>query len=154
MTYFDSHAHYFDERFVRETDGGPDALLDELLSGKRIYRELRFHSMLPAALFTEDDSLRAKLSEKSILVQGVIDCLYESRSGELVLVDYKTDRIDRRTDRELAKKQLIHRHREQLFYYTLAISKMFGRKPDRILLYSLCLSDIAEFDPNEMAFGD
>ena len=33
MKYFDSHAHYYDERFCEEWDGGADALLSELFSG-------------------------------------------------------------------------------------------------------------------------
>ena len=132
------------ERFVASP------LLDDLLSAKRIYRELRFNSMLPAVLFTEEQSLRSKISERSILVQGVIDCLYESASGELVLVDYKTDRLDRRKDPALLKRELALRHKEQLFYYALAIRRMFGRSPDRILLFSLCLSDVAEIETSEL----
>ena len=118
-------------------------LLDELLSSVRLYRELRFNSMLPAVLFTEDGVLREAMRDSTVLVQGVIDCLYETPSGELVLVDYKTDRLDRR-DLEGSKRRLILRHREQLLYYAMAIRRMLGRAPDRILLYSLCLSDVAE----------
>ena len=132
------------ERFAKSP------LLLELLSAKKIYRELRFNSMLPAALFTEDESLRAMFSEKSILVQGVIDCLYESESGELVLVDYKTDRLDKRKGAEAAKRELILRHKEQLYYYALAIQRMFGKAPDRILLYSLCLSDVAVLSKDDI----
>ena len=32
MMYFDSHAHYYDERFESECDTGVDALIDALLS--------------------------------------------------------------------------------------------------------------------------
>jgi TatD DNase family protein len=32
MTYFDSHAHYYDSRFEEEAEGGADALLSRLLS--------------------------------------------------------------------------------------------------------------------------
>ena len=32
MTYFDSHAHYYDSRFEEEQEGGADALLSRLLS--------------------------------------------------------------------------------------------------------------------------
>ena len=34
MKYFDSHAHYYDERFDAEHEGGADAILKELLSDK------------------------------------------------------------------------------------------------------------------------
>ncbi len=124
-------------------------LLNELLSAKRIYRELRFNSMLPAVLFTEDASLRLRMQGKSILVQGVIDCLFETASGELVLIDYKTDRVDRR-DSDEAKQRLLLRHREQLLYYAMAIRRMLGRAPDRILLYSLCLADTVSLDTKNL----
>ena len=32
MKLFDSHAHYYDERFTEETDGGADAILSALFS--------------------------------------------------------------------------------------------------------------------------
>ena len=124
-------------------------LLDELLSAKRIYRELRFHSMLPATLFTKEEELRERMDGRCVLVQGVIDCLYESASGELVLVDYKTDRVDRKNPED-AKQTLILRHREQLLYYAMAIRRMLGRTPDRILLYSLCLADSAVLSKEDL----
>ncbi len=114
--------------------------LRELISAKTVRRELRFNSMLPASLFTEDKALRESLSDKTVLVQGVIDCIYETEDGRLILVDYKTDRLDRR-DREAARRQLRERHRAQLGYYALAVEQMFGRRPDEILLYSLCLGE-------------
>ncbi len=125
-------------------------LLGEMLSAKRLYRELRFNSMLPAALFTEDTELRAAVGDRSILVQGVIDCLFETASGELVLVDYKTDRLDAKNPIQ-SKRELVLRHRQQLLYYAMAVQRMLGRTPDRVLLYSLCLSDTAELDPADLA---
>lgn len=37
MKYFDSHAHYYDERFSEEMEEGVDALIDALLSDKVSY---------------------------------------------------------------------------------------------------------------------
>ncbi len=37
MKYFDSHAHYYDERFSEEYEGGADALLDTLFSSDLSY---------------------------------------------------------------------------------------------------------------------
>ena len=34
MKYFDSHSHYYDERFVEEREGGADPLIGALLSGE------------------------------------------------------------------------------------------------------------------------
>lgn len=118
-------------------------ILKMMLSAKRLYRELRFNLMLPADRFTEDPALRASVEGHSILVQGVIDCLFESPSGELILLDYKTDRLDR-ADPDRARRTLLLRHREQLLYYAQAVKQMLGRAPDRILLFSLCLAEPVE----------
>ena len=37
MKYFDSHAHYYDERFSEELDVGVDSFIDTLLSDKVSY---------------------------------------------------------------------------------------------------------------------
>lgn len=37
MKYFDSHAHYYDDRFSDETEGGVDSLLSSLFSGDVSY---------------------------------------------------------------------------------------------------------------------
>lgn len=34
MQYFDSHAHFYDERFINEAEGGADALLERLTKGE------------------------------------------------------------------------------------------------------------------------
>ena len=114
--------------------------LGELISARWLRRELRFNSMLPAALFTEDATLTEALSDRTVLVQGVIDCVCETEDGRLILIDYKTDRVDRR-DRDAARRLLRERHREQLGYYALAVEQMLGRRPDVTLLYSLCLGE-------------
>ncbi len=120
-------------------------LLTEMLNAKRLYRELRFNTMLPAAIFTEDGKRKDALGDRTLLVQGVIDCIFESEDGRLVLVDYKTDRVNAR-DRQAAKALLLHRHRGQLGYYALAAKEIFGRMPDAILLYSLCLGETVACD--------
>ena len=69
-----------------------------------------------------------------------MDCVFLTEADELVLLDYKTDRLRggiRADDDEIAA--FVGRHRDQLGYYALAVEKMLGRKPDRILLYPLCL---------------
>ena len=46
-----------------------------------------------AADFTEDETLRALVADKKIFVQGSIDLIIEKDQGELLLCDYKTDRL-------------------------------------------------------------
>ena len=122
-------------------------LLDEMLSASWIRRELRFNMMMPASNFTEDPEQKEKLKDQKVLVQGVMDCAFVNRKGELVLLDYKTDRLKggvRASAGEIGAFR--DRHREQLRYYAIAVEKMLGKKPDRILLYPLCYGKAVEVD--------
>lgn len=117
------------------------ALFSDMLAATRIWRELRFNTRLPASYFTTDDERREQLRSESILVQGVIDCLYEDSDGNLHLVDYKTDRLTReeRENPELAEERLRSSHSLQLSYYAMAVEKMFGKRPVSVEVYSLHL---------------
>ena len=119
------------------------ALIDEIMSARKVWREQRFNVRLPASMITEDEELKAKLEGEKceILVQGVIDCLYEDESGRLHLVDYKTDRLspEERSDPALAEAKLRAAHSAQLAYYAEAVRRMFGRAPDTVEVYSLHL---------------
>lgn len=122
------------------------ALLRNMLGATEIYRELRFNLYMPAALFTEDEEKREFYSDKKVLVQGVIDCIYRDERGGLHLVDYKTDRLTReeRENRALAEKKMRDAHSLQLSYYALAIKEMFGTEVESISVYSLQLGDEIE----------
>ena len=121
------------------------ALLNEMLSRSWMQRELRFNMMMPASSFTEVPEQKEKLKDQTVLVQGVMDCAFTTAKGELVLLDYKTDRLKGAPDASDAEiESFVERHREQLRYYAIAVEKMLGRKPDRILLYPLCLGRAIE----------
>ncbi len=121
-------------------------LFRNMLSAKRIYRELRFNVRMPAEHFTESEERRALLAGRRILVQGVIDCIIENERGELYLVDYKTDRLSRAelADRALAARTLKEKHKTQLGYYTMAIESIFSRRPKSVQIYSLPLGESVE----------
>ena len=112
-----------------------------MLGAKRIWRELRFNAALPASMFTSLPEIKEKLKGTNVLVQGVIDCLIEDDSGELHLVDYKTDRLMRHElrDQSLAEKRLYDSHSLQLSYYAEAIELMMGKRPATVEVYSLQL---------------
>ena len=113
----------------------------EMKSAKKIYRELRFNTRLPAKFFTCDKELSLKLKDSQLLVQGVIDCIIEDENGNLHLTDYKTDRLsqDEIRDTVLAEKKLNESHSRQLSYYSLAVEKIFGKPPKTVRVYSLPL---------------
>ena len=118
-------------------------LISEMLSARKIHRELRFNVYLPAAHFTSIEELRAAYRDRDILVQGVIDCIIERDDGSIILCDYKTDRLSREelSNRTLAERKLRDKHSMQLGLYSLAIEKIFGKTPERIEIYSLPLGD-------------
>ncbi len=119
------------------------ALFREMKSAVSLYREFRFNTYLPARFFTDDKEKRRALADTEILVQGVIDCLYEDKNGSLHLVDYKTDRLtrDELLDKSLAAKVLREKHELQLSYYAYAIKNIFGKEPEDIKIYSTVLGE-------------
>ena len=127
-------------------------LLLRMKGAVRIWRELRFNIRLPAEKFSREAQRRAAISGKKILVQGVIDCIIENPDGTLSLVDYKTDRLTdaELRDKSLAAETLSQRHSRQLSYYNEAVTKMFGKAPTTVEIYSLPLGECVEIDPTEL----
>ncbi len=116
-----------------------------LSKAKNVWRERRFNIKLPAAEFTQDSELKEKYADESILVQGVIDLLFIDENDKLVLADYKTDWFsDKDISNGNAEKIIIERHKTQLSYYAEACKKMFGKKVDKILIYSFALGKTIE----------
>ncbi|HTM50301.1 MAG TPA: UvrD-helicase domain-containing protein [Bryobacteraceae bacterium] len=68
---------------------------------------------------------------EDVVLRGQIDLWFEE-SGELVLVDYKTDNIPPEEARSRAGAYGL-----QLQLYAIALERMTGRPPDRALLYFL-----------------
>ena len=92
----------------------------------RLFREKPFVLGLSASLLDKKFP-----QEEKVLIQGIIDAYFEEE-GELVLVDYKTDRISH-------PGELILRYSEQLKYYQLALEQLTGKRVKEKLLYSFAL---------------
>ncbi len=118
----------------------------EFKRARRVFREQRFNILLPASDFSDDPELKRKLGDEQILVQGVIDLFFESEDGKIILCDYKTDHLtpEELSDAALAAEKLAARHARQLSYYSMAIERLLGRKPDKVLIYSLPLGESVE----------
>jgi ATP-dependent helicase/nuclease subunit A len=88
---------------------------------------------------TEDPLRKEALGEQTIFVQGSMDLLLETESGQLILIDYKTDRVSEReqNDLDLLASNLKARHGVQLSYYAKAVKALFGKEPDQICIYSV-----------------
>ena len=74
-----------------------------------------------------------------LYVQGSIDLILETKDNKLILVDYKTDRINKNEIKnpELLAKRMAEKHKNQLLCYAKAVKELFGREADEIYIYSL-----------------
>lgn len=91
-------------------------------AAQKLNREVPFSLSIPASEAYAD----WQEEDEAVLVQGIIDCLFEDETG-LVLVDYKTDGI---TDRfrggfAEAKPILEERYKVQIDLYTRAVEKIY-----------------------------
>lgn len=119
-----------------------------LCKAKKVYREKRFNILLSAKDFTADEEYARLIESEKLLVQGVIDLFFEDENGNLILCDYKTDFLspEEIADKSLAAKKLSSAHSRQLSYYAAALYEIFGKRPDKVLIYSLPLGDAVEIE--------
>ncbi len=104
--------------------------LGRRMSAHKINKEFAFKYMIKASeiydIATDDE----------IIVQGTIDAFFEDDDGELVLVDYKTDKV---ADGNTAI--IADRYRVQLDCYARALENIIGKKVKQRIIYL--------FDTNE-----
>ena len=103
----------------------------ELKNAKEIYQEKPFYINIPAKEIYEDYEEDIK---ENILVQGIIDLYYINDNDELVLLDYKTDYVEKRKENELVQK-----YKKQLDLYKQALEQALKKKVDKIYIYSVYL---------------
>lgn len=95
-----------------------------LRTAKSVRREIPFSMAFPA----DDAYPNWQDGDENILVQGIVDCLFEDENG-LILLDYKTDAI---TDRfkggfQEASGILLARYEKQIELYTRAIEQILKK---------------------------
>lgn len=67
-------------------------------------------------------------NRETVLIQGIIDVYWEE-AGELVVLDYKTDRVGQ-------AGELVTKYRLQLAYYGEALERITGKRVKDKLIYS------------------
>lgn len=77
-----------------------------------------------------DDDRLMEYNDNSML-QGIADCMFEE-DGEIVLIDYKTDR-------GAGEKALAERYDLQIKLYAAALGRIFGKRVREAYLYSFAL---------------
>ena len=106
----------------------------ELRKAKVVEKEKPFYINIPAKEIYNQEI------EEDILVQGIIDLYYINGNDELVLVDYKTDYVEKGKDEELLNK-----YRKQLDLYKRALESALNRKVDKVYIYSVYLEKEIEY---------
>jgi len=94
-----------------------------LINAKNVKKEFKFSILCPAKRYFPEGS------DDNILVQGVIDCFFEE-DGELVIIDYKSDKVTNETIQEKVKK-----YTPQLEAYEDALKRITGKKVKESIIY-------------------
>lgn len=92
----------------------------------QLYREQPFVLGISATKLSEDFP-----AEEKVLIQGIIDAFFVE-DGEIVLLDYKTDKVQ-------TPKELWGRYETQLDYYEEALTKLMQMPVKERILYSFGL---------------
>jgi ATP-dependent helicase/nuclease subunit A len=98
-------------------------------NAKKVYKEKPFCIEIDASKILKE------ASEEKILVQGIIDLYYENDNGNLILVDYKTDYVENKNE-----KELIEKYKVQLKLYQQALEEATNQKVEEVYIYSLFLN--------------
>ena len=102
--------------------------------GKRMQRAClkeQLHAEQPFVLGLDSEEVYRDVSGETVLVQGIIDVYFEE-DGQLVLMDYKTDKVS-------CEKELVERYRAQLEYYAKALERLTGKNVKEKIIYSFTL---------------
>ena len=100
----------------------------QLKTAKEIHQEKPFYINTPAKQIYEQNI------DENILVQGIIDLYYIDKNDKLVLLDYKTDYVEKGKEYELTKK-----YKKQLELYKQALEQALEKQVDKVYIYSVYL---------------
>lgn len=103
-------------------------LYERIKNSDSIRREQKF--LIKKSDAALDDERLMEYNDNSML-QGIADCMFEE-NGEIVLIDYKTDR-------GAGEKTLADRYDLQIKLYAAALGRIFGKRVSEAYLYSFAL---------------
>ena len=115
-------------------------LMREMMRAKELRREFKFSVLVPACDYYPE---AAEHPEEKVLLQGVVDCLFETEDG-ITVVDFKTDRVSRSGAAERAEK-----YRGQLEAYARAVRLVFEKPVIRCVLFFLQIGQSVELRPEK-----
>jgi len=106
---------------------------ERMKAAAKVYRELPFTMAIPLEELHLPTGNPAETADSKVLVQGVIDCIFEEGDGSLILLDFKTDGFAGETEEAL--ETLTQRYREQIMLYTRAVEQIWRREIKESYLY-------------------
>lgn len=106
-------------------------LFFEIKNSKRIWREMPFNLSMNVGDVYSD--VKDESKDDKVLIQGVIDLYFENEEGDLVLVDYKTDKLD-------SEVEFVKRYKVQLDYYKKALETLTQKHVSKVIIYSFNLN--------------
>lgn len=118
----EKQSQYIDKKRILEFTR--TELFKEIQNAKEIYKEQPFHS-----------SVIDENTKEKILIQGIIDLYYINQNNEIVLVDYKTDYVEKNNEQELIEK-----YKTQLAIYKKAIEEALNKNVEKVYIYSVYLN--------------
>ena len=99
-------------------------LAGRIRQARQVWREYRFTLLTDAALYDP------AAAGEELMLQGVVDCAFETAEGGLVVVDFKTDRITAEQQAQRAGS-----YRPQLEAYALALGQVLEKEVTEKVLY-------------------
>lgn len=108
-------------------------LYKEVKNAKKVYKEAPFNLEVRAE---EVYDIKDESKNDILMIQGIIDMYFENEEG-IVLVDYKTDKVE-------FELELIKRYKKQLDYYEEALAKLTNKKIVKKYIYSFALKKAIE----------
>jgi ATP-dependent helicase/nuclease subunit A len=107
-----------------------------MLKSHAVYREIPFNMELRV---NEVYEMPDGCDDETMLLQGVIDCFFETEEG-IVLLDYKTDYVP-----ENGMDEIQARYRTQIDYYARALESMTGKKVSEKYIYLFYNGEIIKY---------
>ena len=105
----------------------------KLKKAKEVYKEKAFYTHIPYNKI-EDVKTDAK-----IIVQGIIDLYFIDENNNIILLDYKSDYIEKGQEQKLVSKYI-----DQINLYKNALEDSLNRKVYKKYIYSTCLNKVIE----------
>jgi ATP-dependent helicase/nuclease subunit A len=111
-----------------------------VLEAKRVFREKPFEIEISACEY--DAALGSEYESEKVVVQGIIDLYYEDKNGDIILVDYKTDRC--KTEEE--QLSVAQKYKKQLELYERAMEKILKKSVKDKYLYLFSAQSVVKLD--------